>query len=289
MTNRIFLLIVALLFLSCKKSEEFSEDFKIQAVKLPAKVDQVKFVKPEVANAEETSYEANESDKKIPVEQKIIKTGSVRFETNDLEKTYQHIFLAAKKYKSNIQNDSEGKEYGSIYKRMTVRVPSQNFDLFLNEISQGVTFFDTKEVSAEDVTEQYIDIEARLIAKKRLENRYLELLKKATKVTEILEIEKQLSAIREEIESKQGQLLYLQNQISMSTITIEFYKNVAENEGATISYGSKIWNGIVSGFNSFSDFLISLISVWPFLILLVAVIYWIKKWLKRRAQNKKNS
>lgn len=288
MTNRIFLLIVALLFLSCKKSEEFSEDFKIQAVKLPAKVDQVKFVKPEVASAEETSYEVNESDKNIPVEQKIIKTGSVRFETNDLEKTYQQVFLAAKKYKSNIQNDSEGKEYGSIYKRMTVRVPSQNFDLFLNEISQGVTFFDTKEVSAEDVTEQYIDIEARLIAKKRLENRYLELLKKATKVIEILEIEKQLSAIREEIESKQGQLLYLQNQISMSTITIEFYKTVAENEGATISYGSKIWNGIVSGFNSFSDFLVSLISVWPFLIVLAVVIYGIKKWLKRRAQNKKD-
>ena len=288
MTNRIFLLIVALLFLSCKKSEEFSEDFKIQAIKLPAKVDQVKFVKPEVASAEETSYEVNESDKKIPVEQKIIKSGSVRFETNDLEKTYQQIFLAAKKYKSNIQNDSEGKEYGSIYKRMTVRVPSQNFDLFLNEISQGVTFFDTKEVSAEDVTEQYIDIEARLIAKKRLENRYLELLKKATKVIEILEIEKQLSAIREEIESKQGQLLYLQNQISMSTITIEFYKTVAENEGATISYGSKIWNGIVSGFNSFSDFLINLISVWPFLLAVVVAIFWIKKWLKRRAQNKKN-
>ena len=288
MTNRIFLLIVALLFLSCKKSEEFSEDFKIQAIKLPAKVDQVKFVKPEVASAEETSYEVNESDKKILVEQKIIKTGSVRFETNDIEKTYQQIFLAAKKYKSNIQNDSEGKEYGSIYKRMTVRVPSQNFDLFLNEISQGVTFFDTKEVSAEDVTEQYIDIEARLIAKKRLENRYLELLKKATKVIEILEIEKQLSAIREEIESKQGQLLYLQNKISMSTITIEFYKTVAENEGATISYGSKIWNGIVSGFNSFSDFLVSLISVWPFLIVLAVVIYGIKKWLKRRAQNKKD-
>ena len=288
MTNRIFLLIVALLFLSCKKSEEFSEDFKIQAIKLPAKVDQVKFVKPEVASAEETSYEVNESDKKILVEQKIIKTGSVRFETNDLEKTYQQVFLAAKKYKSNIQNDSEGKEYGSIYKRMTVRVPSQNFDLFLNEISQGVTFFDTKEVSAEDVTEQYIDIEARLIAKKRLENRYLELLKKATKVIEILEIEKQLSAIREEIESKQGQLLYLQNQISMSTITIEFYKTVAENEGATISYGSKIWNGIVSGFNSFSDFLVSLISVWPFLIAVVVAIFWIKKWLKRRVQNKKN-
>lgn len=289
MTTRIFLLIVAFLFLSCKKSEAFSESMSIQAMKLPAKADQVKFVKPEVANAEETSYEANESDKKAPIEQKIIKTGSVRFETNDLEKTYQQIILAAKKYKSSLQNDSEGKEYGSIYKRMTVRVPSQNFDLFLNEISQGVTFFDTKEVAAEDVTEQYIDIEARLNAKKRLENRYLELLKKATKVTEILEIEKQLSAIREEIEAKQGQLLYLQNQISMSTITIEFYKNVAENEGATISYGSKIWNGIVSGFNSFSDFLINLISAWPFLILLVAVIYWIKKWLKRRAQNKKNS
>lgn len=87
MTTRIFLLIVAFLFLSCKKSEAFSEGMSIQAMKLPAKVDQVKFAKPEVANAEETSYEANESHKKIPVEQKIIKTGSVRFETNDLEKT----------------------------------------------------------------------------------------------------------------------------------------------------------------------------------------------------------
>lgn len=138
------------------------------------------------------------------------------------------------------------------------------------------------------MTEQYIDIEARLIAKKRLENRYLELLKKATKVIEILEIEKQLSAIREEIESKQGQLLYLQNQISMSTISIGFYKTVAEKDGATISYGSKIWNGIVSGFNSFSDFLINLISVWPFLLVAVAAIFWIRKWLKKRAQNKKD-
>lgn len=289
MTTRISLLLVVLLFLSCNKSESSSEDMSVQAIKLPAQTDQVKSDEPEAASADATSYEANASDKKAPVDQKIIKTGSVRFETTDLEKTYQQIILATKKYKSNLQNDSEGKEYGSIYKRLTVRVPNQNFDLFLNEISQGVSFFDTKEVAAEDVTEQYIDIEARLVAKKRLENRYLELLNKATKVTEILEIEKQLSAIREEIEAKQGQLLYLQNQISMSTLTIEFYKTVAENEGATISYGSKIWNGIVSGFNSFSDFLITIISAWPFLIVLVAVIYWIKKRSKRRAQNKKDS
>lgn len=282
--NRFFFVICFLLFLACKKAENFSEDMSIKAIELPSKVDQVKFDKPE-----ETSAQASGVNKQVAVEQKIIKTGSVRFETNDLEKTYEQVILSVKKYKGIIQNDNESKDYGSLTKRMTVRVPSQSFDLFLNEISKGVSFFDSKEVSAEDVTEQYIDIEARLTTKKKLESRYLDLLAKATKISEILEIEKQLSIIREEIESKQGQLLYLQNQISMSTLSIEFYKSVVENDGATISYGSKIWNGIISGFNSFSDFLISLISIWPFLIVLITAIYWTRKWLKRRAYNKNNS
>ena len=127
-------------------------------------------------------------------------------------------------------------------------------NLFLKDISKGVAYFDNKEISSQDVTAEYIDIDARLKAKKVLENRYLELLKKANKVSEILEIEQQLSAIREEIEAKEGQLNYLQNRVSFSTITIEFYKSVANESGITVSYGMKIWTAIKSGFNSISSF-----------------------------------
>lgn len=275
MKNILFLLVFLASFSGCKKSEAAADE-QIMAVKLPPKVDQVKFVKPVVANDNEVTEEES------TVEQKIIKTGDIRFESNDLGETYNQILTAAKKYNVIIQNDTEGKNYGSIFRKIIVRVPSKNFDLFLSDISKGVSYFDNKEISSQDVTEEYIDIDARLKAKKILESRYLELLKKANKVSEMLEIEAQLSAIREEIEAKEGQLRYMQNQISMSTITIEFYKTVANEGGATISYGSKIWNALSSGFNGISSFFIGLLSIWPFLIILAAIVYFIRKRYKKK-------
>ncbi|MDO8316954.1 MAG: DUF4349 domain-containing protein, partial [Flavobacterium sp.] len=216
------------------------------------------------------------------IEQKIIKEANLRFETNDLKATYNQIQNAVKSNQATIQNDTEGKDYESVFRRLIVRVPSKNFDSFLKDISKGVAFFDNKEISSRDVTAEYIDIDARLKAKKVLESRYLELLKKANKVTEMLEIEKQLSAIREEIEAKEGQLNYMQNQVSFSTVTIEFYKSVAEESGVTASYGMKIWTAIKSGFNSLSSLFINLLSIWPFIIILLVAGYFIRKRFKSK-------
>ena len=212
---------------------------------------------------------------------KIIKTGNLRFQTQGLKNTFENIQSAVKKHKGTIENDFEGKNNGSAFKRMTVRIPSATFDSFIDDVSKGVAYFDTKEISSEDVTERYIDTEARLKTKKELEKRYLELLEKATKVSEMLEIEAQLSAIREEIESKEGQLKYLQSQVAMSTVNIEFYKTIAQEEGITVSYGSKIWNALQTGFNGISSFFIWLIEVWPFILILVALIFFIKKRLRK--------
>ncbi len=285
MKNILFLLLFLVSFSSCKKAEEASaessndeisvnEKMEVMAAPPPPKVDQVKFVEPVVANAEEIVAEK--------IEQKIIRTGDIRFETNDLGATYTQMVTAVKKHNAIIQNDTEGKEYGSVFRKIIVRVPSKNFDFFLSDISKGVAYFDNKEISSQDVTEEYIDIDARIKAKKVLETRYLELLKKANKVSEMLEIEAQLSAIREEIEAKEGQLRYMQSQISMSTITIEFYKTVANEGGATISYGAKIWNAVTSGFNSISSFFIGLLSIWPFLIILALIVHFIRKRFKKK-------
>lgn len=275
---------IALLFLmfllsfsSCKKAEAAAEDISVSALKLPPKED----LAASVAD-EKVSFNAPQKSEDKTIEQKIIKTGNLRFETNDLETTYSQVLAALKAQNATVQNDTEGKDFESVFRKIIVRVPSKNFDLFLKEISKGVAYFDNKEISSQDVTEEYIDIDARLKAKKVLESRYLELLKKANKVTEMLEIEAQLSAIREEIEAKEGQLRYMQSQVSMSTITIEFYKKVAQESGATISYGSKIWNAIKSGFNGFSSFFIGLLSIWPFVILFGLAIYFIRKRFKKK-------
>ncbi|MDR6845149.1 DUF4349 domain-containing protein [Flavobacterium granuli] len=269
-------LVIALLFftlINCKKAEDVAaEEMSIQAIKLPAK--------QKFTEADANSESPNVEDK--IVEQKIIRNGNLKFETDNLETTYEQIKIAVKKGKAFIQNDSEGKEYASIYRRITVRIPSDNFDSFIKNILTGVAYFDNKEINSQDVTEEYIDIDARLKAKKKLENRYLELLAKATKISEMLAIEAQLSTIREEIEAKEGQLRYMQNQVSLSTITIEFYKTIAEESGITISYGAKIWNAFKSGFYSISSFFLGLLEIWPFIIIAMALFYFIRKRFKKK-------
>lgn len=221
-------------------------------------------------------------DENAIISQKIIKEAYLKFETNDLENTYNQVKTAIAANKASIQNDSQEKDYRTITRRLTIRIPSQNFDPFLESISKGVSYFDEKNISSQNVTEQYIDLTSRLNTKRKLEERYIEILKKASKVSEILEIEKQISAIREEIEAKQGQLKYLESRVSESTVTIEFYKTIAQKEGVKISYGSKIWTAIQSGFFSLSEFLISIISVWPFIIVFCVFAYFIRKRFKRK-------
>jgi hypothetical protein len=272
MKSKLIVALLLLSFLSCKKADAAAEEMSIQAVRLPA----TKMMEEAEANSETPKAE----DKII--EQKIIRNANLKFETDNLETTYEQIKIAVKKGKAFIQNDSEGKEYASIYRRITVRIPNENFDSFIKDISTGVTYFDNKEISSQDVTEEYIDIDARLKAKKKLENRYLELLAKATKMSEMLAIEAQLSAIREEIEAKEGQLRYMQNQVSLSTITIEFYKTIAEESGVTISYGTKVWNAFKSGFYSISSFFLGLLEVWPFIIITTFLFYFIRKRFKKK-------
>ncbi|WDF63454.1 DUF4349 domain-containing protein [Flavobacterium sp. KACC 22763] len=278
MRQLFFLSFFVLILCGCSKSYEAETSaISIEAVKLPPK------------KAEASSYDKDSDPVAAPpvkikqeIEQKIIKEATLRFETDNLENTFNQIQLAVANNKARIINDSQEKDYGTISRNLIVKVPSQNFDRFISGVSKGVSYFEVKNISAEDVTAEYIDLTSRLKTKKKLEERYLEILKKANKVSEILEIEQQISTIREEIEAKEGQLKYLESRVSESTITISFYKIIPEKEGVKISYGSKLWNAVKSGFYTLSDLLLSLLSAWPFVILFVVLAYFIRKRLKRR-------
>jgi hypothetical protein len=215
-------------------------------------------------------------------QQKIIKNARLRFQTSDLKTTGQNIYASVKKHNAQIESDSESNSDYSLSRNITVRIPSQSFDSFIADISKEVAFFDVKEISSQDVTEEYIDLEARIKAKKVLEARYLELLKRAGKVSEMLEIEKELSVIREEIEANEGKLRYMQSRVSLSTVNIEFYKTTEVAGGSTVSYGSKMGNALKSGFNALSTFFIGLLYIWPFILIFVIAFIIIRKKIKRK-------
>lgn len=255
-----------LTLLSCK--ENASQSYESEAVALEAPV------ADKVASAPERMADT----------QKIIRTADLRFESSDMAATAKKIKTSASKYSAQVQSDSENNNDGSVSRTFTLRVPSKNFDTLVSDIASGVSYFDRREISAQDVTEEYIDVEARIKAKKSLEARYLELLKRANKISEMLEIEKQLAEIREAIEVQEGHLRYMQSRISMSTVTVQFYKEAAHEGGATVSYFSKIGNAIASGFNTLSTLFIGLVYLWPFIIIFVIAFILVR----RRIRKKKN-
>lgn len=213
----------------------------------------------------------------VPKEKKkIIRESFLTFETSDMETTYQNISNYINQNEGYIQSDKANKNYNRVNRIIIARIPSSNFQKVIDSITSKVPYFDTKNITATDVTEEFVDLTARLKAKRALENRYLELLEKAKNVKEILEIEKELAVIREEIESREGRLKYLENRVGYSTITLEFYK-VTTSKGITVSYGTKMWNSVKGGFNGLSVFFLGLLSIWPFILFIILLIVVIRK------------
>jgi hypothetical protein len=285
------LLFVVFVLSGCKEAEAeaTSDEMQISTLNLPPKEYDKKadydMVVDSTAVAVEEFAASNAPPSVDKIEQKIIKSGDLRFETSNMEETNTAIQQLVKKYKAVVQSDSEDKNDYTLSRYLTLRIPNQYFDSFIKDLASGIEYFDRKNISIEDVTEEYIDVASRVKTKKALEERYIELLKKATKVSEMLEIERELATIREEIEAKEGRLKYIQNKVSMSTISIEFYKSTEHKAGATISFGTKFVNAIKSGFNGISTFFIWLIEVWPFILILVALIYFIRKRFKKKRNN----
>lgn len=237
-------------------------------------------------NAEIVTEEVSEQQAKVKetsenIQRKLIKRGNVSFETTDLSKTKQNISIAVEKYNGYISNENEYKSSDRISNSITARIPSKNFDSFLIDISSNVEKFDNKNISVSDVTEEFLDVQARLKVKKSLEQRYSELLKKAKSVKEILEVEKELTAVRSDIESMEGRLKYLQNQVYFSTLTINFYKIELVNSTES-SFFRRLARAFSNGISNIKWFFIALVNIWPFILLGVLTFIFIRKRIKKQ-------
>ena len=117
-------------------------------------------------------------------------------------------------------SDSANQSLPSVAITMIVRVPSAQFRSTMEEIRAVGGRIKQDKTSSQDVTEEFIDLDARIRAKKALEVQFLEIMKQARKVSEALEVQSQLSEVRTEIERLEGRRRFLDNQSSLSTITV---------------------------------------------------------------------
>jgi hypothetical protein len=151
---------------------------------------------------------------------------------------------------------------------LVLRIPAGQFSDILKQIG-NLGIIVRESTSAEDITEKYFDLKARLDNAKKLEKRLLQLMaKEAGKVAELLKVEKELARVREKIEVLTGKLRLFDKLVSFSTLTVHFDIREKYVPPKPPTLGNKIQRMLAQSFDAVCDFGEGL------LLLLVALIPW---------------
>jgi hypothetical protein len=214
-------------------------------------------------------------------ERKLTKNGSIRFETSNLDKTKQLITNAVASLNGYISNDNTSESDNRTENSLIVRIPADKADSLITVIESNASKIDYKSIDVQDVTEQFIDLDTRVRTKKEVETRYRELLARATSVEEMLKIEEQIGNIRTEIESAEGRLRYLSNQVQYSTLNVTFYE-----KNSDFGFWKKMGNAFSNGWNSLLWLFVGIANLWAIILLIATVVVAIAHLTKRKRGGK---
>jgi hypothetical protein len=209
---------------------------------------------------------------------KLIRSGYLNIVVRDVSATRTEIENLCKTYEAYISSETQANYPGRLEYNQVMRIPAAQFDQFVSKVERLATRVENKNIETSDVTEEFIDNEARIKTKKELEQRYREILKKPDKVSDILSIEAQLNHVRADIESMEGRLTFLKSQVTFSTLTISFYEPV----GAETAFGAKTVAAFTQGWNLLLTLLVGLVSIWPFLLLIAGLTYVVVRRMRDR-------
>jgi hypothetical protein len=228
---------------------------------------------------------------KEAVPRKIKYTAEVHLIVNDFDKSEQglrHLIQAEHGYLARGEiNGSSGSPRSG---RWQIRLPVELFDRFLNQVRQlGVP--ELSRVDSEDMTAQYVDIEARLKNKKDQEvtlRGYLKDQKAAGQLKDILAVEQELSRVRGEVEEMEGQLRLLTNLTALTTITVfmQEVKNFVPPQAPT--FAATMGSTLSSSFDLLVDFgkylVLAAVALVPWLpiIIALALVCWLSvRWHRK--------
>ena len=147
----------------------------------------------------------------------------------------------------------------------------------------GLGTVEEKKLTTDDITAQHADVAARLATKRAVEKRYVDLLGRAKKISEILEIEGKIGEVREEIESTESRLKTMDDEVGYSTISLACYQLLTQPvpEAPVVSFASRVVESFYTGWTLLTGLFIGLVAIWP-LWLLAPVAWWaLRRWRRR--------
>ncbi|MBP2030194.1 hypothetical protein J2755_001128 [Methanohalophilus levihalophilus] len=169
-------------------------------------------------------FEDIESSETKTTERQVIKTVDMSLQVDNASSAAEALGDIAASYDGYVSSSSVYDSYyyeSDVRKQgyVNLRIPADKLDDALDEI-KVLGEIQSESSSAQDVTEEYIDLNARLSNLEKQETRLLEILDMASSVQDVLEVEKELGRVRGDIESLQGRLNYLNSRIDMATVNV---------------------------------------------------------------------
>ena len=215
---------------------------------------------------------------------KIIYTANLTLESKDYDAARAALDEALADADGYMESSNESTYTGSSRSlSLTLRVPQEHYASFLAAAAQAGNLVNRSE-QAEDVTSQYVDLEARLANLKAQRTRLQELQASADNLSDLLEIESSLSDVQYQLESYQSQLDWYSDQVQQCTVYIDL-NEVQTYTPADEGFFSRIGTAFTSGWGNFvnglQQLVVALASVWPLAVLACAAVALALAWRKK--------
>lgn len=242
-----------------------------------------------------------EVDKELPPEPQkkspaamMVYTAEVSLLVKDFTAAQQQITALAEKkdgYVVEARSYTQGTGLDLLQGNFRVRIPSAQFNAFLADIEKLAIKVTDRTIQGRDVTEEYVDLEARLSSKQVMEAQLLGFMKKAQRTEDVLKIAHDLNQVQTEIEQLKGKIKYLKNQSDFSTVTLRVTESkavVPSLSGDSVSVWDKtkqrFMQSIAFMLNTASALFVFVVGFSP-LLFLIAVIVAVVIYIRKRKRN----
>ena len=227
-------------------------------------------------------------------DRKIIRNANLTMEVNSTSDTQHKVTSIAEAHGGFVvTSEAKQREDTDPAKRtldikLVVRIPADRFGTVLDQIRGLASTMREEAVTGTDVTEEFIDLEARIRTQRALELQFLEIMKQARKVEDALEVQRQIADVRTDIEKLEGRKRFLENRSSLSTITVNIEAPRSTIKVNTTGFGRSLRDAVGEGVDVGSGillflvrFVIVMVPVTLFLLLPLGVIF---RYFVRRAK-----
>jgi hypothetical protein len=215
------------------------------------------------------------------IDTKIIKTAYITVEVKDVTGSVDQLKALVTAKGGYLSSSSVSEGYNKqLTGTVVLRIPAAEFD---NTLAGVKTIGTVKSVSTqgEDVTEEYVDVQAQIASYQNQLAQYNEIMKKAVKVSDVIEIQQQIDSVQTNLNRLEGRLKYLNSRIDMSTITVTLQEPEPVGGETGHNFVTTINEGI-AGFFGMVDFIVILFFTVLPVIILGGIAYGIYRWMKRK-------